>query len=238
MKKLIVCDFDGTLYINEEERRLASLIERIKRLPEEYIFAVASGRPYHLLKPYFKDCTDIYIISNDGALLTENDYILYENPIDKKLIEEACADKSWCCYGECISYIHNTDRMTGVKWRKMFKNHAVFCENIMKIKENIYKIFFGERVDEISGLKKCYDSYGVSEFINKNADKGKAILYLTEKLGISVRDIIAFGDGDNDIPVFNIAGRSYAHENAPFNVKKTADYIFKDNDLENFLERI
>ena len=39
---------------------------------------------------------------------------------------------------------------------------------------------------------------------------------------------------DNDIPMFNVAGRSYAHENAPIGVKKSADYIFSNKDLEKF----
>lgn len=234
MKKLIVCDFDGTLYINKDERRLSSLISDIKSLPEEYVFAVASGRPYHLLKPYFKDCPDFYIISNDGALITKNDYILYENPIDKNLLLDICKDRSWCCYGECISYIYAADRAIDVKWRKMFSNHAVACDDILSIKENIYKIFFEERTDEVSGLKKCYDSYGVSEFVSEDTNKGKALLFLAETLGISVRDIIVFGDGENDIPMFNVAGRSYAHENAPIGVKKSADYIFLNKDLEKF----
>lgn len=238
MKKLIVCDFDGTLYVNSDARRLASLISDIKGLSEDYAFAVASGRPYHLLKPYFKECRDFYVISNDGALITRDDCILYENPIEKKLLREVCAKKYWCCYGECISYIHAKDRATEVRWRKMFSNHAVACREISEIKENIYKIFFDERVYEISGLTKCYDSYGVTEFANENTNKGNAILKLTDMLGLSIRDTVVFGDGENDISMFNIAGRSFAHKNSPPNVRKAADGVFNELDFKNLKERI
>ena len=69
------------------------------------------------------------------------------------------------------------------------------------------------------------------DFINVVApgvSKGKALKALASHLGIPLTEVIAIGDGTNDIPLLSLAGLGIAMGNAPAEVKAVADYITLD----------
>ena len=57
------------------------------------------------------------------------------------------------------------------------------------------------------------------------ANKGDALNFMAEYLGIKIEQTIAFGDGLNDIPMIKTAGIGVAMENAVEELKSVADYI-------------
>ena len=74
-------------------------------------------------------------------------------------------------------------------------------------------------------------AYPTIEFINVVApgvSKGKALGALVSHSGISLSEVIAIGDGFNDIPLFSVAGLAVAMDNAPDEVKAVADHITLD----------
>jgi len=76
-------------------------------------------------------------------------------------------------------------------------------------------------------------AYPGVDFINVVApevSKGKALEALASHLGISLSEVIAIGDGTNDIPLLSCAGLAIAMDNAPDEVKAVADYITLDVD--------
>ncbi len=60
--------------------------------------------------------------------------------------------------------------------------------------------------------------------VRSGVDKGKALLKLLEVLGVDGR-IIALGDGDNDIPLFNVADLSIAPKNASQGLKNVSSVV-------------
>lgn len=58
-------------------------------------------------------------------------------------------------------------------------------------------------------------------------DGGKVYVMkkICERDGLTASDVIAFGDGDNDIHMLKFAGIGIAMRNAPDNVKAEADYV-------------
>ena len=68
------------------------------------------------------------------------------------------------------------------------------------------------------------------EIIPKSVSKANAILQLKEFLEIEY--IVAFGDGKNDIEMFEIADESYAVENAVDELKAIATGIIESNDSD------
>jgi Cof subfamily protein (haloacid dehalogenase superfamily) len=71
------------------------------------------------------------------------------------------------------------------------------------------------------------------DFINVVApgvSKGKALEALASHLGISLTEVIAIGDGANDISLLSLAGLGIAMGNAPAEVKTAADYTTLDID--------
>jgi len=60
--------------------------------------------------------------------------------------------------------------------------------------------------------------------------KGRALEALSLHLGISLSEVMAVGDGTNDITLLSRAGLAVAMDNAPDEVKAVADYITLDVD--------
>ena len=76
-------------------------------------------------------------------------------------------------------------------------------------------------------------AYPDINFINVVApevSKGKALEALAWHLGVSLDEVIAIGDGTNDIPLLTSAGLAVAMGNAPDEVKEVADYVTLDID--------
>jgi Cof subfamily protein (haloacid dehalogenase superfamily) len=74
-------------------------------------------------------------------------------------------------------------------------------------------------------------SFPNAEFINivsPQVSKGRAVTELAGHLGISRAEIIAIGDGKNDIPMFAAAGLGVAMQNSPDDLKSVAGYVTSD----------
>lgn len=70
-------------------------------------------------------------------------------------------------------------------------------------------------------------------FINilaPEVSKGRALEALASHLGIAVTEVIAVGDGSNDISLLTAAGLAIAMADAPDEVKAVADYVTLDVD--------
>ena len=81
------------------------------------------------------------------------------------------------------------------------------------------------------------------EVLDAEASKGLGLKFVMEHCGIKKEEIIAFGDEENDIPMFKDAGFSVAPSNANDNVKAVADLVVASNSedgmaafLEDFFE--
>ena len=77
----------------------------------------------------------------------------------------------------------------------------------------------------------------------KGVDKGAAIRRLGEILNVKPEEIMAFGDGQNDLPMIETAGIGCAMENAVDDLKRVAQVIAPKNTedgvaqvLERFLD--
>lgn len=70
--------------------------------------------------------------------------------------------------------------------------------------------------------------YGI-DIMPKNITKAEAIKVLTKDLNINLSETIAFGDGMNDIEMFNVVGYKVAMGNAVQELKNMADMITDTN---------
>lgn len=64
----------------------------------------------------------------------------------------------------------------------------------------------------------------------KGVNKGKSLLHLGSMLGIAREEIMAFGDGANDLDMMIEAGCGVAMENATDEIKAAADFVTVSND--------
>jgi Cof subfamily protein (haloacid dehalogenase superfamily) len=67
------------------------------------------------------------------------------------------------------------------------------------------------------------------EIMNAGVSKGAGLKTVMECRGLKPEEVIAFGDEDNDIPMFDVAGFSAAPSNAREKVRQAADFVFGSN---------
>jgi hydroxymethylpyrimidine pyrophosphatase-like HAD family hydrolase len=63
-----------------------------------------------------------------------------------------------------------------------------------------------------------------------DVSKGKALEALASFLGISLTEVMAIGDGINDIPLLSSVGLAVAMDNASDELKAVADHVTLDVD--------
>lgn len=98
---------------------------------------------------------------------------------------------------------------------------------------------WGEQVHFITSIS----SYGkpILTLTAMGAHKGRALAVACEDLGISVEDVVAFGDSGNDLEMFRVAGGSVAMGQADDELKSAATYVSAPNDQDGValaIERI
>lgn len=111
----------------------------------------------------------------------------------------------------------------------------------------IYKVIalvYPEELEKIEAVKKAivgkFDVSAAPSFFNNleitssQAHKGKAILRFQEMMNLTFEEIIAFGDGGNDLAQFEVATTAVAMGNAPHHVQQQADVVTKTNDEDGF----
>jgi len=64
------------------------------------------------------------------------------------------------------------------------------------------------------------------EVINNGVSKGEGLRIAMEHRGLKKEEVIAFGDEENDVPMFEIAGFACVPENARDKIREEADFIY------------
>jgi Cof subfamily protein (haloacid dehalogenase superfamily) len=76
------------------------------------------------------------------------------------------------------------------------------------------------------------------EINDKNAHKGNAIRQLAQHLGLDMSQVLAFGDGSNDITMLQAAGVGVCMANGLDSVKAIADYVTDSCDEDGVAKAI
>lgn len=76
------------------------------------------------------------------------------------------------------------------------------------------------------------------EFTAKDIDKAKALDTVLKPLDITADEVIAFGDGHNDLSIIKYAGTGVAMENAVADLKEAADEITLSNEQDGIAESL
>lgn len=73
------------------------------------------------------------------------------------------------------------------------------------------------------------------EAVARGVSKAGAVAFLAERLGIPPERVVAFGDGENDLPMVAGAGTGVAMGNAMDAVKRAADLVTGSNDEDGIV---
>lgn len=166
----------------------------------------------HAVLPYLYECAK----KNQFAILTyDGEYVLTETPDDEYLIKEA--------------------KLNGMKIKKVDNFLAA-------VKHPIAKCLIVGDPDRLAILEKemyehLKDRMGVFrseayflELVPKGIDKAQSLAVLLKEINMTKDEMIAIGDGFNDLSMIQFAGLGVAMANAQDIVKESADYITLSNE--------
>ena len=236
--KAIILDLDGTL-LDDNKKISDKTIEFLKQIKEDIKVIPASARQFCTIKPYLEklDLLDDnnYTICFNGSLIVNNkEKELFSSYIDKNIvikIDDFILDNNiyWTYYlydsRLLRNDISNIDEF--VNKNKIYKIVGISTPEVIdKIRNNLPKCILDNLEITSSELNRI-------EFVNKGMTKVKAIELLLNKLDINKENVVAIGDGDNDIDMIKYAGCGIAMSNSPEIVKENADIVTKNSNNED-----
>ena len=265
--KMIGLDLDGTLLTDKKELtdRTKAALRRAIELGITVL--VASGRPWMGVPEELRNFPGMrYALTSNGArsIDTKDDRVIEEHLLSPELALKALAvcgkyDTLQEVYFDGQGYAPE-DQMAYVE--KYHRNPSM-CEYMRKTRlpvKDIRKLVEQENrgLDKVQALfadmderetawkeleqEKGLELVGSLQYnIEINAagvNKGTGLVNLGRMLGIRRKEIMAFGDGDNDIAMLREAGFGVAMANADEQVKAAADYITLSNEEEGVAEAI
>lgn len=245
MIKLIACDIDGTLIKDYSKDLEPSFFELIKKFRQKgVLFVAASGRQAPNLKTLFEPVSkDISYISENGALITHNNKIIYKSVMEdslarnlaKKILETPNFEVLICSANTTYVIPKRDEFLNHIK--NEVKNDITIVSSLNEIKTEILKVSIYDYTGVTSEkLKHLTEEFGKKfnhtvsglywyDFMNYGTHKGNAIEILQKELNISKDETAAFGDNFNDIEMLKDAKYSFAMEDAHKDVQKYSKYI-------------
>ncbi len=246
MIRLIASDVDGTLIKDSTPNLYPEMIAAIRELRKKGVhFCAASGRQYYSICNAFKEVSEeIIYIAENGAQIKYQGKDISVTPMERKYVEEIIMQLREY-YNTCDIVVSTANGCLLESKNNAFidlltygyHNKFRLVEDVLKEKEEIIKIaiYQEESIRELGEeiliprwqekVKVCIAGEEWVDFMDLSVDKGNALRFLQDYLGITREETMAFGDNNNDIGMMHAAGSSYAVENAREEVKAAARFL-------------
>lgn len=266
MYKLVFSDLDGTL-LNEDHvvsDYSKGIIEEITN--KGVHFFIATGRHHFDVFDKKKEIglTNAYSISCNGARVHgPKGELLIEHHIEDKVAQEIITkdiddkimfsvfveDKIHIFCEKDLEHYMTKLHMIEMHTVKEYKAKDVIKwfyyvedsdpkghERLLDLEKEI-KNGWGEFVDTMFSLPHCL------EIMPKGISKGYAIEEIAKIENVDLKDVIAFGDGFNDLEMLSVVGKGCIMENASEQLKKALpnnEIIGKNSDdaVANYLKKL
>lgn len=244
MVKLVASDIDGTL-LSEGQRDLnPEIYDIILELKKYHIpFVAASGRQLENMQMMFAPVADeIHYVAENGAICQYNGekFVLsqFNRELAMRIIHELekFPDCKITVSSPSTQYIKSGDERFYNFMTTHVRYHTTAIDSFDSITEPIIKIAFINWETH----QECYEHFKSMfeneirvakagnlwvDFISFESNKGTALKFILEKMGLSQDEAMAFGDQQNDIEMLEYIGKSYAMAHAKPDVKQHATDI-------------
>lgn len=256
--KWCVCDMDGTL-LNSKGFISVKNKTALKKLQDKGVeIIIASGRTELMMKQYISQLNIRgHVISCNGAIVKniEKNEIIYNKMLDKEtanyIVEFFFTNKfNFFVYTEDVVFSNKgnprakhfekinkslpVDQRTPIRYFDLDNMNIIDDRDVIKIllvenNENLRDLVLNH-LKKFSNISVVSSAKGLLDIWASNVSKGSAIKVLSEKLGIDLKNVIAFGDNYNDIELFEAVGIPIAMENAVEQIKLIAKHTTLTND--------
>ena len=252
--KLIALDLDGTLKNSNNiiTPKTKEALMKVQEMGEKIV--LASGRPTPGLR---YDSKELELEKYGGFLLSYNGARVYDVKNDKSIYEQVLSEEEAILVNnraKQFNLVPMTYKDYSIISEKADDEYVQVESRICDIEviqvddltlslpKPIFKLLLTGHPDYVASvIDEFKEPYGEDlsiyrsvpffvEVMAKGIDKAASLERLVQYLGITKEEVMAFGDGYNDLSMIEYAGLGVAMENAVDGVKERADYITKSND--------
>lgn len=270
--RVIATDMDGTLLDPKGQLDLPRLEKILDKLDQcDIRFVIATGNEVHRMRQLLGHLAErVVLVVANGARIFENDELLQAQTWDDAMVDRALEHfKGRECQDQFVVTAMNggfvkegtvfteLDKfMTPEMIEKLYRRMNFVDEFDSSLFGGVLKMSMvvgEERSDavlqEINDLfdghvRAVSSGYGCIDILQDGIHKAWGLVELLKRWNLKPEQIMAFGDSENDIEMLELAGISYAMENAEEAVKRVATKVAPANSqagvykvLENWLER-
>ena len=238
--KIVFFDIDDTLRTSKTGFIPATIPTVFKQLREKGILTgIASGRGIFGVVPEIRELKPDFFVTLNGAYIEDKKgQVIYQHQIEKLDVEEYV---SWT-KREGIEY-----GLVGSHDAKLSTRTELISEAIDPIypnldvdpdfheKADIYQMWtFEDKGDALRLPESLSDKLRMVRWHEHSSDivpisgaKATGVAKVVEHLGLKPENVMVFGDGLNDLELFDYAGISIAMGVSHEKIKEKADYITK-----------
>lgn len=250
--KIVFFDIDDTLYIKRENRIPDSVLPALLALKRQNIHvAIATGRGKCVFPPCVNELIeqvgiDIFVTIN-GQYNEHQGKLLSHFPLTHTQIQNTTAhlQSKNIAYGymtahEIIGFnqdAHMTHALTSL--------HIPYrVADSFELNEPIYQMLAFFENNKNSDLEHHLDDdlkivrWHITgmDILDKHGSKARGISSVLDKLGLTMADAVAFGDGLNDIEMLSSVGFGVAMGNGHDDLKKVANLVCPRHDEDGIYQ--
>lgn len=252
--KMIVLDLDGTLTNNKKEITPKTKEALMQAQAKGVHIVLASGRPTYGIIPLAEELElkthGGFILAYNGGKIIDctNNRVLFEQKLDEKLVPRLYegakkAGLQILTYqGEGIAATQKDDKYVQIE-AHINKMPVVQYDDFLR--QLVYPInkclIVGEptklhqlELSLLAQLKGQMELYRSADYflecVPLGIDKAQSLNRLITTLGITKEEVIACGDGYNDLSMIRFAGLGVAMANAAKDIQSEADYVTLSNE--------
>ncbi len=252
--RAIALDLDGTLTNHEKVVTPKTREALLKAAANGAVIILASGRPTYGIEPV-AECLELnkqggYILSYNGGNIVnaKTGEKLFSQFLPDEVIPELYAYAKE--HGHALLGYAGNEIITEMPDDQYVKEESRINKmNIRKV-DNLFEslephptklLMTGDPTLILKAEEELVEKLGdrmdifrsapfFLELVPKGIDKAKSLTRLLTKINLTPADLIAFGDGYNDLSMLKLAGMGVAMENAAPEVRAEADYVTLSNE--------
>ena len=254
--KLLATDMDGTLLNDKSELTERNKSAIVNAVEAGALFVAATGRSMsavEFINALFDKDLPFITLNGTVVIMGKSRKLLVNMSLDFDLAKEVyqlgvsrdiavivwTGDRLWVSR-ECPDTINYQkvacEKMTVIEDFDMMKDQGI-SKVLWNGTPDIIDKYRIELSERYNGRLNCFPSRPTFlEFVSIKADKGIALEEVSRIFGIDRSEIIAVGDGYNDISMLRYAGLGIAMGNAPDDVKAACGNVTLTNNEDGVAE--